>query len=97
MVENEIFTIEWLFMPIKLIVIAAFLVIVLSLASALYHLVKNKDDEASQKTFRALALRIGLSVLLFVLIFIGFASGLIPSQGIGARIQQIRQQQNHQP
>jgi O-antigen/teichoic acid export membrane protein len=73
-------------MIIKSIVIIAFLLIIASLGSALYHLVKRGDQEQSEKTARALTFRIGLSVLLFILIFIAYASGLIQPEGIGARI-----------
>lgn len=73
-------------MIIKIVVIVAFLLIVASLGSALYHLVKRGDQEHSEKTAQALTFRIGLSVLLFILIFIAYATGLIKPEGIGARI-----------
>ena len=73
-------------MIIKSVVIVAFLLIVISLGSALYHLVKRGDQEQSEKTAKALTFRIGLSVLLFILIFIAYATSLIKPEGIGARI-----------
>lgn len=75
-------------MLIKTITIITFVAIVYSLGSALYHLVKHKDNQDSEKTYRALTIRIGLSMALFVLLFIAFATGLLHPQGIGTRIQQ---------
>ena len=60
----------------RLLILAGLLAIVLSLGSALVHLVRNKG-ESSQKMARALTLRVGLSILLFVLLLIGFKTGLI--------------------
>jgi len=74
----------------KIIAILIFLVIIVSLGTALYHLVKRKDGDESGKTAKALTVRIGLSLLLFVLIAIAFVTGLIQPHGIGARIQQIQ-------
>lgn len=76
-------------MIIKSIVIVAFLLIIISLGSALYHLVKHGDQEQSEKTAKALTFRIGLSVMLFILIFIAYASGWIKPEGIGARIHHL--------
>lgn len=72
----------------KIIVIIAFLAILVSLGSALYHLVKRPDGEQSEKTAKALTYRIGLSLLLFVLLFAAYATGFLQPHGIGARIQQ---------
>ncbi len=81
-------------MLIKIFVIFAFILIILSLGSALFHLVKRKelDEQASRKTAKALTWRISLSLALFILIFLAYATGLIKPQGIGARIQKIRHQ-----
>lgn len=76
-------------MIIKIVVIVAFLLIVASLGSALYHLVNRGEQEQSEKTAKALTFRIGLSVLLFILIFIAYATGLIKPEGIGARIHHL--------
>jgi O-antigen/teichoic acid export membrane protein len=72
---------------IKAILIVAFLLIISSLGSALYHLVKHKEDVSSQKTARALTFRISLSILLFIFVFILIATGIIKPHGIGSRIQ----------
>ncbi|MGD0959206.1 MAG: twin transmembrane helix small protein [Methylomonas sp.] len=77
----------------KIIAILVFLAIVASLGTALYHLVKNPHGDASGKTAKALTVRIGLSLILFILLFIAFAAGLFKPQGIGARIEQIRSEQ----
>lgn len=74
-------------MPIKIIFIVAFILIIISLGSALFHLVKHKDQEHSKKTAKALTFRIGLSLLLFIMMFIAYATGLIKPEGIGARMQ----------
>jgi hypothetical protein len=72
---------------IKAIVGIAFLLIVASLASALFHLIRHKGQELSNKTVKALTIRISLSVLLFVFIFIIIATGLYKPGGIGAQMQ----------
>ena len=73
-------------MLIKTLIIVAFLTIIVSLGSALFHIVKHKNDEDSRKTAKALTLRIGLSLGLFILLFIALATGLIQPHGIGARM-----------
>jgi O-antigen/teichoic acid export membrane protein len=71
---------------IKIILIAVFLMILFSLGSALYHLVKHKEDGSPQKTAKALTFRIGLSVLLFIFLFILVATGIVKPHGIGSKI-----------
>ncbi|MCK5478894.1 MAG: twin transmembrane helix small protein [Methylococcales bacterium] len=80
-------------MPIKIIFIILFIIIIFSLGSALFHLVKRKDQEQSEKTAKALTIRIGLSLVLFVMIFIAYATGMIKPEGIGARMQMMKQNQ----
>ena len=68
----------------ELLKIAIFVVlaaIVLSLGSALYHLATGKGD--SNMMMRSLTVRISLSVLLFILIMVGWKVGLIHPHGIG--------------
>ena len=77
-------------MIIKSFLIIAFLVIIFSLGSALFHLVTNKGKEQSEKTVKALTFRIGLSLVLFILVFLAYATGIIKPQGIGARMQMQR-------
>ena len=83
-------------MLIKSFVIIAFIMIVVSLGSALFHLVKGKNEENSAKTAKALTWRIGLSLSLFIVLILIFAAGLLKPQGIGARMQQVQQQTNPQ-
>ena len=52
-----------------------------SLASALFFLVKDKQD--SKRTVRALTLRVGLSVSLFVLLLVAYYMGLIQPRTLG--------------
>ncbi|WP_308441641.1 MULTISPECIES: twin transmembrane helix small protein [unclassified Methylomonas] len=73
-------------MLIKTLTIVAFLAIVISLGSALFHIVKHKEDSDSAKTAKALTMRIGLSLALFVLLFIAYATGMVQPHGIGARM-----------
>lgn len=75
-------------MTIKIVAIVIFVAILASLGSALFHLVKRGDAEQSAKTAKALTYRIGLSLLLFLLLFLAFATGLLKPSGIGARISQ---------
>lgn len=67
-------------MLIKLIVIALLVVIVISLGSALVQLVRQPPG--SERMARALTWRIGLSLVLFVLLMVAFATGLIEPHGI---------------
>jgi hypothetical protein len=71
---------------IKITLIAVFLLIIFSLGSALYHLVKHKEGASSEKTAKALTFRIGLSVLLFIFVFVLVATGIIKPHGIGSKI-----------
>ncbi len=80
-------------MSIKIIFIIVFVIIIISLGSALFHMVRHKDQEYSKKTAKALTYRIGLSLILFILMFIAYATGMIKPEGIGARMQAIKQNQ----
>jgi hypothetical protein len=55
---------------LKVVAILFFLFIVGSLASAMFYLVKDKGQ--STRTVKALTFRIGLSVVLFILMMLGF-------------------------
>jgi hypothetical protein len=55
--------------------------IVVSLGSGLFHLVS--DEGKSKRMVNALTVRIGLSVLLFVLLFVAWRQGIIQPHGIG--------------
>lgn len=64
----------------KIIVVLILLVIVGSLGSGLYYLLK--DRERSPRTVKALTLRIGLSIGLFLLLLLAYAAGLIKPHGL---------------
>jgi hypothetical protein len=64
----------------KILVAIAFLLIFLSLGSALVYLMKDKGK--SNRTVKALAFRVGFSVSLFLLILIANHYGLIQPTGI---------------
>ena len=74
-------------MIIKSIVIIAFILIIISLGSALFHLVSRKNQEQSEKTVKALTFRIALSILLFIFVFIAVATGVFKPHGLGVKMQ----------
>ncbi len=63
----------------KIIVILFLFTIIGSLFSGLFFLMKDKG--ASERTVKALTVRVSLSVLLFILLMIGFATGLLQPHG----------------
>ena len=65
----------------KIVVIAFLVLIVASLGSALYYLVHDKG--ASDRTVKALTVRVALSLALFLLLLAGYYFGLIKPHGIG--------------
>ena len=64
----------------KIIVVLFLIFIIGSLFSGLFYLVRDKGT--SERTVRALTVRISLSVLLFVLLMLGYATGLLQPHGI---------------
>jgi hypothetical protein len=60
---------------IKVIIGILFACILFALGSALYFLVHDKGD--SDRIVKALTWRIGLSIFLFILLFVAFALGWI--------------------
>lgn len=64
----------------KILVAIAFILILGSLASALFYLMRDKGQ--SNRTVRALATRVGLSITLFVLILLAYHFGYIQPTGI---------------
>ena len=63
-------------MIVKVIIILLLLLILYSLGSALYYLVKERRGNATD-VVKALSWRIGLSLLLFCLLFFAFWMGWI--------------------
>ena len=63
------------------IVIIAFLVVILgSLASALFYLMRDKGG--SDRTVKALTVRVALSLTLFLILMLSYYFGLIPKSGL---------------
>ena len=69
-------------MVFKFIVISLLLFILISLGTALFSLVRTKPDADSNRTVKALTVRIGLSIALIVLLIIGQKLGLITPHNI---------------
>jgi len=62
-------------MLFKIVVVIVLFVIIGSLFSALYFLAKDKEGGA--RTVKALTVRIGLSITLFIFLLLGYYFGLI--------------------
>ncbi len=81
-------------MMAKILVIGSLILIVSSLGSALYYLVK--DPNQSTRSAKALTRRITLSIALFVFLLIAFSTGLIkphglnPSQVMGEQVDKTK-------
>jgi hypothetical protein len=65
---------------VKIVVILFLVLIVGSLGSALYYLVRDKGT--TDRTVKALTIRVSLSIALFVLLMAGYYFGLIPRGGL---------------
>lgn len=64
----------------RIVVLLFILFIFISLGSALYYLVKDKGQ--SERTVKALTVRIALSIILFVMLMAAYYFGLIPQTGL---------------
>ena len=64
----------------RIVVILFLVLIVASLGSGLYYLIKDKGQ--SDRTVKALTIRVALSITLFLLLMLGFYFGLIPGKGV---------------
>jgi hypothetical protein len=67
-------------MLIKILIILSLIFIVSSLFSALFYL--SKDKTGSDRTVKALTVRIGLSITLFIVLMLGYYFGYIESHGL---------------
>lgn len=68
--------------PIKVVVVLVLLAIVGSLGSALFHLSRRtRSEEDSRKMARALTVRVGLSLGLFLLLMAAWYFGLLRPTG----------------
>ncbi len=65
----------------KLVIVILLIFILVSLFTALYHMVKSPDNAAS--VAKSLTIRIGLSLFLLFLIFVGSQFGVIVPHGFG--------------
>ena len=73
----------------KGLVILLLLSVLVSLFSGLVFLVR--DQGRSERTLKSLALRIAISLALFLILFIGLASGLIRPHGLPAKDRPAQQ------
>ena len=64
----------------KILVAIAFILILGSLGSALFFLMRDKGK--SNNTVRSLAVRVGLSITLFVMILVAYKLGYIQPTGL---------------
>jgi hypothetical protein len=64
----------------KIIVAIAFILIIASLASALFFLMRDKGK--TDRTVKALTMRVGLSFALFILLLLAYRMGYIQPTGI---------------
>lgn len=63
----------------KFVIIAFLVAIVGSLGSALFYLMRDKGG--SDRTVKALTIRVALSLTLFLLLMLGYYFGFIPKSG----------------
>ena len=66
---------------IRFAIVGVLIAIVASLGSALFHLTRGRGD--SRKMVRALTIRVGLSLALFILLMIAWYAGLISPHDVG--------------
>ena len=62
----------------RYVVIAMLVLILASLASALFFMMRGREDP--KKMAKALTIRVGLSVALFLMLMAGYYFGLIPGR-----------------
>ncbi|MEI2770369.1 MAG: twin transmembrane helix small protein [Candidatus Competibacter sp.] len=67
-------------MVIKTVVVIMLLLILASLGSGLFFLIKDRDR--NPRTVKALTVRIALSAALFLLLMLAYATGLITPHGL---------------
>jgi hypothetical protein len=65
---------------VKVLIVLILVAIVASLGSALFHLSRGRGD--SRAMFRSLALRVGLSLGLFILLMTAWSLGWITPHGL---------------
>ena len=67
-------------MIFKIVIVVLLLFVIISLGQAMFFLIK--DESKSDRMLKSLSWRIGLSVLIFILLLIGQAVGLIQPHGL---------------
>ena len=67
-------------MWIKILIVLVLLMILASLASGMIYMLRDRGN--SERAVKALTVRIGLSVTLFILLMIAFATGMIEPHGL---------------
>jgi len=65
---------------VKIVIVLAFMAIIGSLMSALFFMMRDKGR--TRNTARALGLRVGFSIALFVFLLVAHQLGWIQSQGV---------------
>ena len=65
----------------KILTVLMLMLILTSLFTALYQLMKKRPDQQSNVA-KALTVRISLSVILFILLLVGFRFGIISPAGL---------------
>ncbi|BBA36498.1 uncharacterized conserved protein [Methylocaldum marinum] len=78
----------------KVLIILLLLIIIGSLGTALVYLVK--DRTRSPRTVKALTIRIGLSIALFILLLLAYSFGLLQPHGL-PKVQSPPPQENPGP
>ena len=68
-------------MLVKAIIIIFLVIIIYSLGSALFYLARDKKSD-EERVVKALSWRIGLSIVLFFLLFVAFALGWITPHSV---------------
>jgi putative copper export protein len=66
---------------IKVLILVVLAAIVTSLGLGMFHLVR--DERESKRMVNTLTVRIALSVLLFVLLFVAWRSGMLEPHSVG--------------
>lgn len=71
----------------KLVIVLAFVAVLVSLAAAGFFMLKRNDQasdhpDGGQRMARALAVRVGLSVLLFLVVLLAYLMGWIQPTGL---------------
>lgn len=65
----------------KIIIIIMILIVVGSLGSALFTLLKDSGQD-SKRTVKALTIRVAVSLIVFMVLIIGYFTGLIQPHGV---------------